>query len=122
MTGSPSNIVQIKDYLPLPSPPPRQKSQYERFPLPFFNAEASCTWDVKPTGNYGEDCETGEASAPHHSLGVGRHRGRGRGGTQGNRADLSALGRPPLASPAVFGRSLGLRHRLQRQHRLASQR
>jgi hypothetical protein len=60
MTRSPSNVVRIEDYLP---PPPQQKSQYERFPLPFFNAEALCTWDVTPTGNYGDDCETGEAYA-----------------------------------------------------------
>ncbi len=61
MTGSASNVVRIKEYLP--PPPPRQKSQYERFPLPFFNAAALCTWSVTPSGNYGEDCETGEAYA-----------------------------------------------------------
>lgn len=63
MTRSPSNIVRLKDHQP---PPPRQKSQYELYPLPFFNAEigiAGCAWDVKPTGNYGDDCKTGEAYA-----------------------------------------------------------
>jgi hypothetical protein len=42
---------------------PKQKSQYELYPLPFFNGKERCTWDVKPTGNYGADCETGEAYA-----------------------------------------------------------
>ena len=61
MTASPSNIVRIKDYLP--PPPSRQKSQYELYPLPFFNAEACRTWAVTPTGNYSDDCETGKTYA-----------------------------------------------------------
>jgi hypothetical protein len=67
MTGLPSNVVRIADYLPPPPPRrKRQKSQYELYPLPFFNAKigvAGCTWDVKPSGNYGDDCKTGEAYA-----------------------------------------------------------
>jgi hypothetical protein len=61
-----SNVVKFKDYLP---PPPRrqrrkrQKSQYELYPLPFFNRKTRCTWDVKPTGDYVTDCETGKAYA-----------------------------------------------------------
>jgi hypothetical protein len=53
--------VQISDYLP-----PRQKSQYELYPLPFLNAEAStgsCTWDVTPTGDHAADCVTGHCYA-----------------------------------------------------------
>jgi hypothetical protein len=39
--------------------PPPQKSQQELYPLPFFNAATSCTWDVYPTGSYSDDCQTG---------------------------------------------------------------
>jgi hypothetical protein len=39
-----------KKYL---APRPRQKSQYDRYPLPFFSADARCTWDVTPTGKHG---------------------------------------------------------------------
>jgi hypothetical protein len=57
-----SNVVQFKDYLP-PRPRQqrrkRQKSQYELYPLPFFNRKTRCTWDVKPTGDYVADCKTG---------------------------------------------------------------
>ena len=49
-----------KKYL---APRPRQKSQYDRYPLPFFSADARCTWDVTPTGNDTADCETGTAYA-----------------------------------------------------------
>jgi hypothetical protein len=41
----------------------KAKSQYELYPLPFFNADAHCTWDVKPTGDYTVDCETGRRYA-----------------------------------------------------------
>lgn len=37
----------------------RPLSQYERYPMPFFNAEKHCTWDVRPTGDYTADCRTG---------------------------------------------------------------
>ncbi len=58
---SANNVVELKDYQP---PPPRIQSQYELYPLPFFNAVGTgCTWDVKPTGNYGDDCDTGRAYA-----------------------------------------------------------
>lgn len=56
-----NNVVRIEDYLP--PPPPRTKSQYELYQLPFFNSAARCTWDVAPTGNYSDDCETGKAYA-----------------------------------------------------------
>ena len=59
-----NNVVRIKDYLPPPPPrQKRQKSQYELYRLPFFNANAHCTWQVKPSGNYFDDCETGRAYA-----------------------------------------------------------
>jgi hypothetical protein len=38
-------------------------SQYDLYPMPFFNREQRCTWDVKPTGDYGVDCETGREYA-----------------------------------------------------------
>jgi hypothetical protein len=62
-----ATVVQISKYLPpRRRRPPRQKSQYELYPLPFFNADAAsgpCTWDVIPTGDYGADCETGHRYA-----------------------------------------------------------
>jgi hypothetical protein len=66
MTGSASNVVRIKDYLQ--PPPPRQKSQYELYPLPFFKAakrrgSGGCTWHVTPTGSYSADYEIGRAYA-----------------------------------------------------------
>jgi hypothetical protein len=48
-----TNVVQIKDFLP-----PPQRSQYELYPLPFFNRDKLSTCDVRPTGKYGDDCET----------------------------------------------------------------
>jgi hypothetical protein len=58
-------VVQLSDYRRKPKVRRRRKSasQYELYLLPFFNAKARCTWDVKPTGNYSEDCETGHAYA-----------------------------------------------------------
>ena len=53
-------IIQLDDYRPTE---PEVKSQYELYPLPFFNREKGCTWDVTPTGDYTTDCETGEAFA-----------------------------------------------------------
>jgi hypothetical protein len=38
---------------------PPVRSQYEKYPLPFFNADALSTWHVKPTSDYAADCETG---------------------------------------------------------------
>jgi hypothetical protein len=38
-------------------------SQYDLYPMPFFNADRRCTWDIKPTGDYGVDCETGREYA-----------------------------------------------------------
>ena len=64
MTPS-GNVVQIKDFLP-PKPQRRrgrQQSQYELYPLPFFNVKKLSTWDVTPTGDYVVDCETGRAYA-----------------------------------------------------------
>ncbi len=58
---SQSNVVRFKNYLP--PPPPKQKSLYELYPSPFFNRDTRCLWDVKPTGHYGADCETGRAYA-----------------------------------------------------------
>jgi hypothetical protein len=52
-------IVQPSDYrTPIPKKA-KVKSQYELYPLPFFNRERRCTWDMKPTGNYSADLETG---------------------------------------------------------------
>ena len=38
---------------------PPAKSQYELYPLPFFDGKSHCTWKVQPTGDYGRDCNTG---------------------------------------------------------------
>jgi hypothetical protein len=48
------NVIQIGDHLP-----PAQQSQYQRYPLPFFNRDKLNTWDVTPSSNYAADCETG---------------------------------------------------------------
>lgn len=56
-------IVQLSDYRTPPPKKARQKSQYELYPLPFFNRKERCTWAVKPTGNYSADCETGRTFA-----------------------------------------------------------
>src|SRR4051794_10274842 len=39
------------------------QSQYEKYPLPFFNGKTRNTWDVTPTGDYGADCRTGRQYA-----------------------------------------------------------
>ena len=50
-------IVKLSDHRP-PAPPP-QKSQFELYPLPFFDRDALSTWAVEPSGDYAADCETG---------------------------------------------------------------
>jgi hypothetical protein len=57
------NVVRLSDYRPPPPKRQKVKSQYEKYPLPFFNGKDRCTWDVKPSGNYFADCETGHAFA-----------------------------------------------------------
>ena len=37
----------------------RAKSIYELYPMPFFDVESRCLWKVQPSGNYGDDCNTG---------------------------------------------------------------
>ena len=34
-------------------------SQYDLYRLPFFDGDRRLTWAVKPSGDYGTDCETG---------------------------------------------------------------
>ena len=41
----------------------RQKSFYELYPVPFFDAKARNTWNVEPTGNYVSDLELGKQCA-----------------------------------------------------------
>lgn len=53
-----SNVVRLSDYRE-----PPQKSLYELYPLPFFNRDKLCTWDVTPSGDYSDDCKTGRAYA-----------------------------------------------------------
>jgi len=60
-------VLQLSDYLPprrksSRQKKPRTKSQYERYPLPFFS-KRGCTWNVVPSGDYGADCETGNRYA-----------------------------------------------------------
>ena len=38
-------------------------SQYELYPLEFFNAAAHSTWNVEPTGDYSADFKTGHRYA-----------------------------------------------------------
>lgn len=38
-------------------------SQYDRYPLPFFDAEHRSVWAIEPTGGYSVDYETGRAYA-----------------------------------------------------------
>ncbi|HEV2550805.1 MAG TPA: hypothetical protein VGU20_26065 [Stellaceae bacterium] len=57
-----SSVVRLSDYREPPKHR-RQKSQYELYPLPFFNADTLSTWDVRPTGNYAADCKAGQAYA-----------------------------------------------------------
>jgi hypothetical protein len=59
----PANVVQLNDYRAPPPKKARQKSQYELYPMPFFNRKERCTWEVKPTGNYSADCDMGKAFA-----------------------------------------------------------
>lgn len=58
MSSNASNVVRLDDHRE-----PLQKSQYELYPLPFFDRERHSTWTVKPTGDYSEDCETGRRYA-----------------------------------------------------------
>jgi len=60
MTRSASNVVRLRKGAPRRQ---KVKSQWERYPLPFFNLEKRSLWDVKPTGDYNTDCETGRAYA-----------------------------------------------------------
>jgi hypothetical protein len=39
------------------------QSQWEDYPLPFFNKQKRSLWNVAPTGNYETDCETGSMYA-----------------------------------------------------------
>jgi hypothetical protein len=48
-------VIQLSDYRPAPPPKPKRakktQSQYDLYPLPFFNKKRRCTWDVTPTGD-----------------------------------------------------------------------
>jgi hypothetical protein len=59
----PTNIVRLNDRRALPPKKVKLKSQYELYPLQFFNGKKRCTWDVTPTGDYAADCEKGKAFA-----------------------------------------------------------
>jgi hypothetical protein len=65
--GTPKmEIIQFSDYQPPPSKDVKVESQFELYPLPFFDAgrsEGPSTWNVTPTGNYSADCETGRVFA-----------------------------------------------------------
>jgi hypothetical protein len=42
----------------------RNPSMFELYPLPFFDAKSPCSsWNIKPTGNYEADCQTGQQYA-----------------------------------------------------------
>ena len=54
-------VVQLDSYRSKPRPAPRQRSrsQYKRYPLPFFNADTLNTWAVQASGDYEADIVTG---------------------------------------------------------------
>ena len=64
-----ATIVQLGEYLPprQQRSPRRKRHLYELYPLPFFNRRSAngnpSTWDVKPTGDYAVDWETGRQYA-----------------------------------------------------------
>jgi hypothetical protein len=41
----------------------QSQSQYDRYPLSFFDRKAHSTWAIKSTGNYSKDCEIGHKYA-----------------------------------------------------------
>jgi hypothetical protein len=51
-------IVKLDDYR---TPPPR--SQFEKYPLPFFDRDGLSTWAVEPSGDYAADVATGRRYA-----------------------------------------------------------
>lgn len=50
-----NKVVQLFDHREPQVKSPQVKSQYERYPLPFFDAARLSTWAVKPTGRSSED-------------------------------------------------------------------
>src|SRR5436309_36224 len=56
-------VIQLSDYRKPPPPRKKCKSQYDLYPMPFFNKKRRCTWDVKPSGDYGLDFKTGQSFA-----------------------------------------------------------
>ena len=55
-----SNVIQLSKYRTPAPKRVRVKSQYARYPLPFFNRKKRCAWDVHPTGDFCTDYKTGE--------------------------------------------------------------
>jgi hypothetical protein len=57
-----TKVIQLSDYRnpPPPSAPRKKQSQYDRYPMPFFNKKHRRTWDVQPTGDYVVDYRTGQ--------------------------------------------------------------
>jgi hypothetical protein len=60
MTRPASNVVRLRNRAPRRQ---KGKSQWERYPLPFFNRQKRSLWNVAPTGNYETDCKTGREYA-----------------------------------------------------------
>jgi hypothetical protein len=60
MTRPASNVVRLRKRAARRQ---KDKSQWERYPLPFFNLKKRSLWNVAPTGNYDTDCKTGSAYA-----------------------------------------------------------
>ena len=96
------SFTKIRDYRP------RGQSMYDLYPLPFFNKEGHCTWDIRPTGDYSKDCETGAIYAEEFLLSCDGTRGWSsllgqivadmiRAGTNGTFAD----GRPKVNGVVV---------------------
>jgi hypothetical protein len=102
-------VVRLDDHRPKPPKRVKQKSQYELYPLPFFNAKERCCWDVKPTGNYTADCETGHAYAIEFLKSCDGSVGWATllGGIVTRMIDAGASGRWPDGAPRANGIVIG---------------
>src|SRR5437588_6536436 len=57
------NVISFPGCYEKPSHRRSTKSQYERYPLPFFAREKLSTWTVEPSGDHAVDCATGREYA-----------------------------------------------------------
>jgi hypothetical protein len=63
MTGA---LIRLSDYRAPPPKRARVQPFHKKYPMPFFEPRKSGginAWNVSPSGNYAEDCKTGNAFA-----------------------------------------------------------